>query len=788
MSLNIIITGYYNKNNLGDDLFLELAKKIFNKFNHLNCRYINLDSIGTENIEETCNFTDRVILFGGETINDYFLDKLIYIREYAITNLKKYIPIYGIGVSCNSDYNYIQFKADIFDFIILRNCKDYDFFLPRFTKNNCKYIPDIVFLKKKIVSYNFWSKPTNKRVGFFLSQTAVSNLTYQQTETYYKSIIAIMNYWIYKGRNVCLFPMCCGDNKSEDDRIINNAIFEKLTSKERQNVIVISNNNEIIEHMQNLEFSVCWRFHAHVLSITYEIPFISISKTPKVINLLNDSKLDDLIYHDKNLVQGINYIITNRTIIKERLAVLYQSNLKQCVLYKNPNIYLNFQKYNSPFYVNIHSKFNHIYSQIKLKYLYNMTANDYQFNASLLLYLILGYTKSSYQWGLAQKLQTGARIEDMVNDIKWLILEEMKSCGKSTYYKLLDYLGVGSIVYHLHNERCINIYQYQQNDMKDVHRSGWQYVIEGIDEQLATFDPRATFCDLYLDRTFHWNYDLNSKLGIIPYNKFWIGFIHHTTLTEYTNYNVIEMFKKPNFVESLKYCRGLFVLSQYLQESINKIIDAMQLNIIVEKLYHPTEFILEKNCFTISKFINNKKRKIIQIGAWYRDINYIYKLNLGNNILGLEKCALIGTNMEGHYNSVECNEQISRDKVVREKIISYSEVTLIKKVQNFEYDILLSENIVSIYLIDCSAANTIIECIVRNTPILINKLPAIIEYLGKDYPLYYDNLMDASNKANNIDIIKKAHLYLKSMDKTKLKLETFINDIKMSKIYKNINL
>ena len=143
--------------------------------------------------------------------------------------------------------------------------------------------------------------------------------------------------------------------------------------------------------------------------------------------------------------------------------------------------------------------------------------------------------------------------------------------------------------------------------------------------------------------------------------------------------------------------------------------------------------------------------------------------------------------MEGHYNSIASTEQISRDKLIREKIVSFSEVTLIKKVHNFEYDILLSENIVSINLIDCSAANTIIECMVRNTPILINKLPAIIEYLGKDYPFYYDNLVEASLKANNIDIIKKTHLYLKSMDKTKLKLETFINDIKMSKIFQNIN-
>lgn len=787
MQINIIIVGYYNKNNFGDDLFLELAKKIFSKYSTLNCRYMGLDNIGPDNIEETCNFCDKIILFGGETINDYFLDKLIYIRDYGISNLKKYIPIYGIGVSCNADYNQILLKADIFDYLILRNKKDYEFFSKRFSLNMCKYIPDIVFLKKKIVSYNFWSKPTNKRVGFFLSQTAVSNLNNNQTDIYYKSIISIINYWTYKGRDVCLFPMCCGDSKNEDDRIINYDIYNKLNNKEREHVIIFSKNELIIENMATLEFSVCWRFHAHVLSISYGIPFLSISKTPKVINLLVDNNLEELMYHDKNLVQGINYIITNKCSLKEKLLNLYNNNLQECIFYKNPMNYLNLEKHNSPFYVNIYSKFNIILSQINLYYLLKFSTNDFDYNASLLLYLTIGHTKSPYHWGLSKKLSTGITIHNLANDIKWLIFEEMKSSSKSVYYKLLNYLNLGSVFYPIRNDRCLNIYHYEQNDMKDIHRSGWQYVINNIESQLTTFDPRAVFCDLYLDRTFHWNYELNTKMGIIPYNKFWIGFIHHTTLTGYTDYNVIELFKKPNFLESLKYCRGLYVLSQYLQEEIKKNIDALQLDIIVEKLYHPTEFILDKNCFSISKFLNNKKRKIIQIGAWYRDITYIYKLNLGNNILGLAKCALIGANMDSHYNSIKSSEQISRDKIVREKIVTFSDVTIINKLLNFEYDILLSENIVSINLLDCSAANTIIECIVRNTPILINKLPAIVEYLGKDYPFYYENIVDAGNKANNIDMIKKTHAYLKSMDKTKLKIETFINDFKMSKIYQNIN-
>ena len=58
-----------------------------------------------------------------------------------------------------------------------------------------------------------------------------------------------------------------------------------------------------------------------------------------------------------------------------------------------------------------------------------------------------------------------------------------------------------------------------------------------------------------------------------------------------------------------------------------------------------------------------------------------------------------------------------------------------------EYDQLLEKNIVFIELIDASANNTILECIVRNTPIIVNKIEPVVEYLGDDYPLYFENLI-----------------------------------------------
>jgi len=86
----------------------------------------------------------------------------------------------------------------------------------------------------------------------------------------------------------------------------------------------------------------------------------------------------------------------------------------------------------------------------------------------------------------------------------------------------------------------------------------------------------------------------------------------------------------------------------------------------------------------------------------------------------------------------------------------------------------LNYKLVFIKLIDASAVNTLIECIVRNTPIVINKLPAVVELLGDNYPLYYEEL-DYVKSLITMKTIENAYNHLKNLDKNKYKIEYFIN-------------
>lgn len=93
-----------------------------------------------------------------------------------------------------------------------------------------------------------------------------------------------------------------------------------------------------------------------------------------------------------------------------------------------------------------------------------------------------------------------------------------------------------------------------------------------------------------------------------------------------------------------------------------------------------------------------------------------------------------------------------------------------------EYDELLSKNIVFVDFFDTAANNTIIECIARNTPIICKKLEGAIEYLGPNYPLYFNNL-DEVYELLNITKIREGFEYLKNMNKKDIEIDYFVKEL-----------
>ena len=131
MVRQLLITGYYKKKNTGDDLFETIANKIFS--NNKNYK-ISIKSI--DELNSIDNYDD-VVLFGGETLNEYFLKPLSIIKEK-----NQNIKMYAFGVNLGVDIDYIKKYLIMFQYIIVRNSNDYD----KIRKYvHCYYILDIVF-------------------------------------------------------------------------------------------------------------------------------------------------------------------------------------------------------------------------------------------------------------------------------------------------------------------------------------------------------------------------------------------------------------------------------------------------------------------------------------------------------------------------------------------------------------------------------------------------------------------------------------------------------------------
>ena len=108
---------------------------------------------------------------------------------------------------------------------------------------------------------------------------------------------------------------------------------------------------------------------------------------------------------------------------------------------------------------------------------------------------------------------------------------------------------------------------------------------------------------------------------------------------------------------------------------------------------------------------------------------------------------------------------------------------ILTKVDNDEYDNILSSSISYVNLYDVSASNSIIECIASTTPLLINKIPAAQEYLGESYPLYFENIRHANKILKDPSRIIDAHEYLKNNKDIMKQLNI---DIFLSKFKKEI--
>ena len=348
------------------------------------------------------------------------------------------------------------------------------------------------------------------------------------------------------------------------------------------------------------------------------------------------------------------------------------------------------------------------------------------------------------------------------------------------------------------------------SNIEKLHYYGWNKIQKSIQK----LDTKYLIIDC-IDNYF------NNHTNIIE-NE-WIGIIHHTKST-FSDNNITNLFKNKIFLNSLKNCKCLITLSDYNRNNIISELNIIYLLIPIYTLYHPIPPNIV-DIFDINLF--EKNLSVINIGGWLRNPYTIYETKIYYNNILLNKHKLKGYLMEQYFptkdinykyiinsNSNEDNINYNINSIVNyshsnnlinyfikflidyinkikvnlddsqllDKLIeNHNSVKIYDYLDNEEYIKLFINNIVFCDYIDCSASNTILECILTGTPIILNKLPAIVEYLGDDYPLYRENIYNITNNSYylNYDNILAAHNYLLNIKYSqKLNLKIFINKFK----------
>jgi hypothetical protein len=260
---------------------------------------------------------------------------------------------------------------------------------------------------------------------------------------------------------------------------------------------------------------------------------------------------------------------------------------------------------------------------------------------------------------------------------------------------------------------------------------------------------------------FIWN---NNKIS-----KKWIGIIHFTPYTPtYLNHlNIKELFNNINFKESIQYSKRLITLSDYLKTYIENNFDN---NIEIIRMYHPIKNI--NKYFSLDLYLNNENKYIIQIGQQLR----IFKTFLNLRFTIHNKLWLSNNKDFIIYN---LNKEMNIELKSHEDLDNYLDLYSIihKNVNNNEYDELITKNIIFIHLYDSSANNTLLESIIYKVPIIINRHPAVIEYLGNDYPLYYDNINEINDNFINNERSINAYHYLNNYNNEKILYKYFCEEL-----------
>ena len=261
------------------------------------------------------------------------------------------------------------------------------------------------------------------------------------------------------------------------------------------------------------------------------------------------------------------------------------------------------------------------------------------------------------------------------------------------------------------------------------HDAGWNFVVSSIVKDLPNLarnidGEQVLLLDLFVDKSFLWS-DGGDRASLPHLTSRWIGIIHHPVNVRNSCVTLLSLNR---FRSALNLCQGLIVFSAYLERELKRLAVSMHhLKLpLITVISHPVNIDLLTR---LKVNLNVVRRSLYHVGHHGRQpASFLqlqcpepyrkYLLTNGPDFIPLHA----GTSAAADY-----------------RTISTTGVAFLPRLDMHQYAAALNRGIVYMQLSDASAVNTILECLVMRTPIFINRLPAVEEVLGREYPLYVES-------------------------------------------------
>jgi hypothetical protein len=281
------------------------------------------------------------------------------------------------------------------------------------------------------------------------------------------------------------------------------------------------------------------------------------------------------------------------------------------------------------------------------------------------------------------------------------------------------------------------------------HNGGWRWIVELLTEQLH--DQHGTLCitavedELYLHG---------------PIQEPWVGFIHQVPKQDLPFPDLERLVDMTSWRASLPYCRGVWVLSEYLRDALRELGVTVPIGLVPYATPTP-------RTYWTPEALRAGPGEVYFIGEFLRNYQAFYDLDAGNRA----KVLLAPAEFDPQALGIADNGSVE----VRGRVDSAT------------YEHTLASSVVFLNLIDAPANTTVVECLARATPLIINRLPAVEEYLGADYPLFYDHLDEAAVLLRSEERLVAGSRHLAALPMQKqITASAFLDNLQRTAIYREL--